>query len=77
MITGNFNENASWVPEVKERLSEIEKQEDIWISVGNGKSAIRKMSNWKAPGPDCVQGYCFKKFLTLHSRLTNTFKPVL
>ena len=53
MITGNFNENASWVPKVKERLSETEKQEDIWISVGNGKSAIRKMSNWKAPGPDC------------------------
>ena len=28
------------------------------------------MTNWKAPGPDCVQGYWFKRFLTLHYRLT-------
>ena len=28
------------------------------------------MTNWKAPGADCVQGYWFKKFSTLHSRLT-------
>ena len=27
LITGNFNENASRLPKVKERLSEIEKQE--------------------------------------------------
>ena len=32
--------------------------------------AIRKMTNWKAPGPDCVQRYWFKRFSTLHSKLT-------
>ena len=69
-IPGNFNENASWLPKVKERLSEIDKQEDIRISVENVKTAIRKMTNWKAPGPDCVQGYWVKRFLSLHSRLT-------
>ena len=55
---------------VKERLSEIEKQEDIRISVENVKTVIRKMTNWKAPDPDCVQGYWFKRFSTLHSALT-------
>ena len=69
-IPGNFNENASWLPKVKERLSEIYKQEDIRISVGNGKTAIRKMTNWKVPGPDCVQMYWFKMFSSLRSRLT-------
>ena len=69
-IRGNFNENASWLPKVKERLSEIDKQEDIRISVENVKTAIRKMTNWKVPGPDCVQGYWFKRFSSLHSRLT-------
>ena len=29
------------------------------------------MTNWKAPGPDCVQRYWFKWFSTLHSRLTD------
>ena len=34
--------------------SEINKQEDIIINVENVKIAIRKMTNWKTPGPDCV-----------------------
>ena len=42
-IPGNFNENASWLPKVKGRLSEIDKQEDIRISVENMNTAIRKM----------------------------------
>ena len=54
-IPGNFNENTPWLPKVKECLSETEKQENIRISVQNVKTAIRKMTNWKAPGPDCVQ----------------------
>ena len=56
-IPGNFNENASWLPKVKGRLREIDKQEDTKISVENVKTTIRKMTNWKVPGPDCVQGY--------------------
>ena len=67
---GNLNENASWLSKTKERLSEIDKQEDIRIIVENVKTAIRKMTNWKAPGTDCVQGYQFKRFSTLNSRLT-------
>ena len=51
-------------------MSETDKQEDIRISVENMKTVIRKMTNWKAPGPDCVQGYWFKRFSSLHSMLT-------
>ena len=69
-ISGNFKENASWLPQFKERLSEIDKQEDIKISVESVKKAIRKMTSWKAPGPDCVQGYWFKRFSSLHFRFT-------
>ena len=57
-IPGNFNKNASWLPKFKERLSEIDKQEDIRISVENVKTAIRKMTNWKG------------RFSSLHSKLT-------
>ena len=55
-------------------MSEFDKQEDIRISVENVKTAIRKMTNWKAPGPDCIQGYWFKRFSTLHSRLTKPLR---
>ena len=68
-ITGIFNETASWLPKLKERLSKIDKQKDIRISVENVKNAIRKMTNWMAPDPDCVQGYWFNRFSTLNSRL--------
>ena len=67
--SGNFNENASWLPKVKERLSLTDKQEDIRISAENVKTAMKKMTNWKTPGPDCVQGCWFKRFSSLHSRL--------
>ena len=70
MIPENFNKNVSWLPKVKERLSEIDNQEDVSINVENVKTTTRKMSNWKAPGSDCIQGYWFKKFSSLHSMLT-------
>ena len=55
---------------MEERLSEIDKQEDVRISVENVKTAIRKMTKWKVLGPDFVQGYWFKRFSTLHPSLT-------
>ena len=61
---------------MKERLSEIDKQEDI-RSVGNVKLAIRKITNWKAYGPDCVYGYWFKMVSTLHSRLTEKLQTCI
>ena len=44
---------------VKKKLSEIAKQEDIRRSTENVKTTIWKMTNWKGPGPECVQGYWF------------------
>ena len=32
------------------------------------------MSNWKAPGPDMVRGFWFKKFDSLHAVLTSALK---
>ena len=34
------------------------------------KAGIRKMANWKAPGPDGVRGFWFKRFPSLHASLT-------
>ena len=36
------------------------------IDVDAVRSVTRKLSNWKAPGPDGVVGYWFKKVSALH-----------
>ena len=46
---------------LKENMENLEKQEDIEITIDDIKSGIKKMSNWKAPGPDGVHGFWFKK----------------
>ena len=33
------------------------------------RNGVSKVANWKAAGPDLVQGFWFKKLTGLHSRL--------
>ena len=47
---------------MKEKLSEIEKHEDIGTSVENVKTAIRKMANWKAPGSQVFKSIGLRDF---------------
>lgn len=62
----DFNHEASWLPGVERELRGVRQQEDIEILVDDVKSVVRKMTNWKAPGPDGVRGFWFKKFSALH-----------
>lgn len=41
------------------------------------KAGIRKMTNWKAPGPDGVRGFWFKKFLSLHQSIAASLQVCL
>ena len=41
------------------------------ISVGGAEAGIRRMSNWKVPGPDGVRGFSFKKFPSVHQDLAD------
>ena len=63
------NERASWLEDVEVEFSTTEVQEDISITVENIRNGVSKMANWKAAGPDLVQGFWFKKLTGLHSRL--------
>lgn len=65
----SHNERASWLEEVELEFSTTEVQEDIIITVKEIKTGVSKMANWKAAGPDQVQGYWFKKMTGLHPRL--------
>ena len=63
------NEHAEWLGDVEHELKSVEKQENIEISLEDIKAGVSKMANWKAAGPDLVQGFWFKKLTGLNSRL--------
>ena len=65
----SHNERASWLEEVEQEFSTKEVQEDINITIEDIRTGVSKMANWKAAGPDLVQGYWFKKLPGLHARL--------
>ena len=65
----SHNERASWLEEAGQEFSTIEVQEDINITIEDIRTGVSKMANWKAAGPDLVQGYWFKKLPGLHARL--------
>ena len=48
------NTEATWIERVKNKLKDVKKQENININLGNLKTAIKRLTNWKAPGPDGV-----------------------
>ena len=63
------NEEARWLKKVEEQLRGGRTQEDILITTGKLKKQLRKMKNWKAPGPDGLQGYWIKTFTSCHERI--------
>ena len=47
------------------------RQRDIVITLNSIRKQMKRIPNWKAAGPDGVQGYWLKNFGTLHQRLCN------
>ena len=60
------NTMAEWVSRVKGRLEHVKRQENLNITVGDVKKILGKVPNWKAPGPDGVQGFWIKNLMSLH-----------
>ena len=59
----DYNSGADWLKEVEERVSVVQKQHDIVIK------QLRKIANWKAPGPDGLQGFWLKSFTSCIERI--------
>ena len=51
------NERTSWLEDVEVEFSTTEVQEDNSINVEDIRNGVSKMANWKAAGPDLVQGF--------------------
>ena len=73
----DHNEGAEWLRDVEEQLADVEKQNDVKITVESVRKCIRKIANWKSPGPDGVQGYWIKNFTSLQKRITEQLDDCL
>ena len=63
------NENAKWINNITRKLEGLEEGPKMEIHVDLLKIALKRISNWKAPGYDGIHGFRFKKFTSIHGRL--------
>ena len=68
--------DAEWLEELKENKGDYQ-QENIQIDLEMVKQQCRKLPNWKAPGPDGVQGYWIKKLPALHNRIAKQLDDII
>ena len=70
------NGNAEWI-EIVDKDMNVRQQEDVKITREKIKKRICRIPNWKAPGPDGVQGYWVKGFKSLHDRIADQLDECL
>ena len=71
------NRDAVWMGHVDRELAGVEQQEEVTVQLDDVKAGIRRMANWKAPGPDGIRGFWFKKFLSLHEPITTSLQQCM
>ena len=67
---------AAWLRDLRANKND-EKQNDIKITIDMVTKQLKKIPNWKYPGPDGVQGYWLKNFTELHKRMADQFNGLL
>ena len=75
--TKPHNENAEWISSLEEINNRIEKQGNLVITKTMVKKAAKKMKNWRAAGPDGIQGFWIKNLTSLHERLANQLQCMM
>ena len=53
------------------------KQNDINITTEMIKEQVKKIPNWKSPGPDGVHGYWLKKLTKLHECMAKQMDNII
>ena len=58
-------------------LKGLEEGTKVEIHIDLIKTTLKKISNWKTPGHDGMHGFWFKKFTSIHERLTQEMNRCL
>ena len=65
------------VKDVKKELEQDEGQDKIGITKNKMMRVLRKMSNWKTPGPDNIIGHWLENLISLYDKLLVYFQDCL
>ena len=71
-----YERNAERLGEVRVEKDDT-KQNNINITTEMIKEQVKKIPNWKIPGPDGVQGYWLKKLAALHELLAKQMDNII
>ena len=63
------NEDAAWIPCVREELGKAEEQSPFVITETLVTNRVRKMANWSSPGMDGLNAFWLKHFSSLHESI--------
>ena len=68
------NKSAFWLRrQIDGEMSQTIEQQWQPISDNEVTMCLKRMGNWKSPGPDQVYGFWFKRIICLHSDLTRNY----
>ena len=68
--------DAPWIRRVQQQI-QGRQQEEIELTEEKLKRTLVNLPNWKAPGPDAVQGFWIKNLTNLHSKLAHYLNECL
>ena len=69
--------NTEFLKNFKRDFEYKEEKEEVEITPEKIKKILRKMSNWKAPGPDCVLSFWLKIFKSIQEDLRKNLQKCL
>ena len=71
------NQTANWIVQEELRTQKVPFMEFEPVNVSSLRAVLSKLSNWKAPGPDCVPNFWIKKLHALHLPLACTINQAI
>ena len=70
------SKSAEWLKVLRAEQDSVQ-QENVVVTRNFIKAQCKKIPNWKAQGPDGVQGYWIKKLTSLHDRIASQMKDMI
>ena len=71
-----YEKEAEWLKRLREEVEPLQ-QDNICINMEKVTQFLKNVPNWKAPGPDLVEGFWLKNFTSLHTCISNNLQSCL
>jgi hypothetical protein len=76
-INARYNDEADWLIGIENEMEHIPEMSISEFTSNNIADALKKTQNWKSPGPDKLQNFWLKSFISTHAALARLFTMAL